>query len=417
MSRVVLSLVSVVAILVGGAAGCTSDKDGVASRCVDMKRELEACVGTPARDLDCAAMSAEDVARIEGAMDVVSCSAIAQGVTLDGDPKSATCRLYGAGCVASRTEAPSLTPTRYPVVLVNGIDDSPLFRYSDRIVRVVRDEGGHDVHLATLPSWSPTRVRASALWKRIEEVRKATGAAKVNLVCHSLGGLDCRYVASPNGLRWDIDVSPETTASAIASVTTTATAHHGTRVADVILGLAPDGDRTKTIDAFIAFTGGLFSSQQVEVEPKLRDALTALTTSDAARFEAEITDAPGVYYQSFAGYSRPFGTGDADHDARVLEACAPDEGAPLARVDHDYMALPLVPFADVAGKIDDGTLIPNDGLVTVASARWGTFRGCIPADHMEQLGQRNLPDANVRTGFDVARFYANVASDLAERGF
>jgi hypothetical protein len=36
---------------------------------------------------------------------------------------------------------------------------------------------------------------------------------------------------------------------------------------------------------------------------------------------------------------------------------------------------------------------------------------------MEQLGQHDLPDVNVRTGFDVARFYADLAADLAGRGF
>ncbi len=81
------------------------------------------------------------------------------------------------------------------------------------------------------------------------------------------------------------------------------------------------------------------------------------------------------------------------------------------------MALPLVPFADVIGKEDPTKAMPNDGLAGVASTRWGTFRGCVPADHMEQLGQRSIPDVNVRTGFDVARFYANVAGDLRARGF
>jgi hypothetical protein len=30
---------------------------------------------------------------------------------------------------------------------------------------------------------------------------------------------------------------------------------------------------------------------------------------------------------------------------------------------------------------------PNDGLVTVSSARWGVFLGCIPADHPDEIGQ------------------------------
>jgi triacylglycerol lipase len=45
------------------------------------------------------------------------------------------------------------------------------------------------------------------------------------------------------------------------------------------------------------------------------------------------------------------------------------------------------------------------------------FRGCIPADHLDEVGQprRDVPD--VRTGFDHLRFYRNVAYELASRGF
>jgi hypothetical protein len=53
----------------------------------------------------------------------------------------------------------------------------------------------------------------------------------------------------------------------------------------------------------------------------------------------------------------------------------------------------------------------------VASARWGNFRGCIPADHYDVVGQIGHNTRDPVTGFDAARFWAFVASDLAERGF
>jgi triacylglycerol lipase len=398
-------------------AGCEPAPQDRAARCEATTHELEACVGTAAHDLDCNAVSEADVNRIRDAMDAVSCDALARGLTIDGDPKSAICRLYGAGCVRSVTDAPERRPTRYPILLVSGIDASPLFRYSDRILRTMTDAGGQRVSVATLPPYQPTRVRAPELWHRIEKVRAATGAAKVNLVCHSLGGLDCRYLVSEGGLHWDLDVSAEKLASAVASITTIGTAHRGTRAADVLLGLSPDDERARLVDAFASLTEDVFGAASLEQDTDVRASLTALSTSDAARFEQEIVDAPGVYYQSWAGYSRPFGTATAEHDARVSDVCAPSDGSPVERIDHDYMALPIAPFADVVGKTASGATAPNDGFVTVDSAKWGEFRGCIPADHVEQLGQRNLPDANVRTGFDVARFYANVAADLAARGF
>ncbi|MFO0669898.1 MAG: hypothetical protein U0235_09780 [Polyangiaceae bacterium] len=406
-----LSFVSALGLALA-ACGAPANSDRDATRCAEMKSSLEGCLGGAAPDLDCATLTPSDVSRIQGAMDTFSCTGLGQGITLDGDPKSASCRMYGVGCTTATNEAPEHRPTRFPIVLVNGIDDSPLFRWSDRIQRTLREDGGHTVALATLPPWSPVKTRGPALWKRIQEVRAETHAAKVNLVCHSLGGLDCRYVASPAGLVWDADdVDAKEVAGAIASVTTVATAHHGTRAADVLMGLAPDGDRQKLADALVALLGGALGSGRSVEDPHVRDGLAAITTEEAERFSREMVDAEGVYYQSWAGYSRPFGAASAEHDAAVVRECASDD------VAHDYMALPLAPFADVVGKASDGTPIPNDGLVAVASAKWGKFRGCVPADHMEQLGQRNLPDVNVRTGFDVARFYASVAADLAERGF
>jgi triacylglycerol lipase len=54
---------------------------------------------------------------------------------------------------------------------------------------------------------------------------------------------------------------------------------------------------------------------------------------------------------------------------------------------------------------------------TVESAKWGKFRGCIPADHLDQVGQINDRRPDRHTGFDFVRFYRNIAFDLAARGY
>ena len=191
-------------------------------------------------------------------------------------------------------------------------------------------------------------------------------------------------------------------------------------MADVLLGLAPDGDRGRVVNDFATLAGDAFSKDRIDGDVHVRAALRTLTVAAAPAFNASITDADGVVYQSWAGYSRPFGSASATHDAQLAELCATPDGAsgppylPASGGKHDFMALALVPFANIATGGDAS--VPSDGLATVASAKWGTFKGCIPADHMEQLGQHSLPDVNVRTGFDVARFYANVAGDLAEQG-
>ena len=388
-------------------------------RCQRIMAQLDTCSGTALGRLDCSAVSTADLDRLDDLGQGLACQALQGVAPTDGDPLSATCRLLGVGCVGSVTPAPAHTPARYPVLLVNGIDTSPLFRYSTRIVSTMREAGGHRVYLATLTPYEAPRRRAPELWRRVQAVRAETGAEKVNLICHSLGGLDCRYLVSPAGLAADLDVARDTMARSVASITTVGTAHRGTRVADVLLGSMPDGDRAKVVNDFATLAGDAFSDQRLEGDVHFRDAIRALSVAEAPAFNAEIRDAAGVLYQSWAGYSRPMGTATAEHDAVLAEQCRTSRGESglPSTGKHDFMALALVPFADLAGKEStDRPSLPNDGLATIESTKWGTFKGCIPADHMEQLGQKNLPDVNVRTGFDVARFYTNVAGDLAEQG-
>ncbi len=385
-------------------AGCAPSHD---ERCEALKDDLEKCVGSRVSRLDCASVTDADINRLSDLTHGFSCALISQSLPADGDLLSLTCRLGNVGCVAAVTPAPERTPTQYPIVLVNGIDASPLFRYSPRILKVMREEGGHSVFLATLPPYEAPRRRAPVLLRRIDEILAETGSTRVNLICHSLGGLDCRYLVSAAGLG---------SANKVASITTVGTSHRGTRIADAMLGLLPDANRGQLVNDFASLVGDWFTDQSLTQDVHLREALQALTLSEAQSFNADITDAPGVLYQSWAGYSRPFGEASHEHDLRLQQLCKTADGDGLPGFgNHDFMALTLIPFTDVVGKA--GTdFIPNDGLTAVDSAKWGQFRGCIPADHQEQLGQYNLPDVNVENGFDVARFYANVAGDLAARG-
>ena len=384
------------------ACGPTHDQ-----RCEEVKDALADCVGSRVSRLDCTTVTDADLNRLFDLTQGFSCALISQALPADGDLLSLTCRLGSVGCVAAVTPAPERLPTKYPIVLVNGIDASPLFRYSPRILKVMREEAGLTVFLATLPPYEAPFRRAPLLRQRIDEVLAETGAEKVNLICHSLGGLDCRYLASPGGLN---------ASHRIASITTVGTSHRGTRIADAMLGLLPDADRGRHVNDFATLVGDWFTDQSLTDDVHLREALLALTQSQSKAFNAEITDAPGIVYQSWAGYSRPFGDADLAHDTRLRALCQTASGDGLRGFGrHDYMALTLVPFTEVVGKV--GTdFIPNDGLTAVDSAKWGEFQGCIPADHQEQLGQYNLPDVNVQNGFDVARFYANAGTALAARG-
>ena len=57
---------------------------------------------------------------------------------------------------------------------------------------------------------------------------------------------------------------------------------------------------------------------------------------------------------------------------------------------------------------------PNDGIVTVESARWGRFLGEIPADHFDEVGQ--IAKTNNKP-FEHKAFYLKEAQRLTQAGF
>jgi triacylglycerol lipase len=430
LAAVILAAVILAAVMLGGCADFAVDQQ---ERCAELDERLRDCFGEDVETFECDAITESDRRALVRALHPDRCELARELVPFDGDYRSVRCRMDGEGCrdaLEPLGPAASARPTLHPIVLVNGIDSSPLFRYSERIVETLELDGGNVVALATLPPYESTSLRSRVLWQRIEEVRRETSAARVNLICHSLGGLDCRYVVSPGGLAWELGLDPAETAGAVASVTTFSTAHRGTPVADVALGYLPSGQDGDDADALAAFVGDWLGEASRAGDGDLRSSLAALTEAQTAAFNASVLDAEGVYYQSWAGFSVPYGEAPAGYEARLAELCAVDQegsdGLALFEGAHDFMAAPLIDASRIVDRARERALgpeasphevlDPNDGLCPIRAARWGRFRGCVPADHMEQLGQRLLPDVNVRTGIDIARFYLHVATDLAELG-
>src|SRR5438132_6694974 len=102
----------------------------------------------------------------------------------------------------------------YPIVLAHGMSGfkniGPLNYYYGVADALSKD--GHDVHVAQVDAFNSSEVRGAELQTFVESVLAQTRAKKVNLICHSQGGFDCRYVAHQ---------IPDQ----IASVTTIATPH------------------------------------------------------------------------------------------------------------------------------------------------------------------------------------------------
>lgn len=275
--------------------------------------------------------------------------------------------------------------TRYPIVLLHGIgfrDDIPLFRSWGRIPKVIEAAGAHVFH-GGLDAWNTHENSAAKLKPQIDAVLAQTGSAKVNIIAHSKGGLEARYLIS----RLDM-------ADKVASLTTICTPHHGTAVADLVAGEIPDTRRLLTFSIFKRLAQKLgFGALDIlaritgDKRPEARAAVKQLTRAYLAEFNRLVLDAPGVYYQSY-------GT--------VMRSPLDD---PLFAVSHAFLL-------EAEGE--------NDGMVATPSCRWGEFRGLIEsADPNRGLSHADLVDYRgvLISHVDIPAIYVDMVSDLKQRGF
>lgn len=377
--------------------GCAACSTQIEEDCERLADELTRCDLPPAR-LACDRLTTRERRVLIERFEEMSCTAIREG---DDDLDLRICDLFGWTCPGPLFDSPAPAPTRHSIVLVGGIEDDATFAWNLRIVEALRAIGPNEVHLVQPAPWSIVEIRAAELSRALESI----GAPRVNLICYAVGGLDCRYLASPNGLASD----------RVASITTIATPHLGTNVANAGLDLS-SGDYRAVLEA-------LGAREDPPDDTALQVVLGRLTPEKMRAFNEEITDAPGVLYQSFAGISHIFGQPLVPSEADVSRECrGPDGTLLLARSGDGYDVMsPILaataPFADAGIGEDAAALLrPSDGMVSIASARWGRFRGCVPADHYDLIGQIGDLGVDPSSGFEATRFYQNLAVDLARRG-
>ena len=291
----------------------------------------------------------------------------------------------------------------YPVVLVHGFsgfhDLGPL-EYFFGVVDDLR-ERGIEAFAPAQPPYQSTEVRAQVLADHLDQILASTQRERAHLVCHSQGGLDCRHLVSRLGY-----------ADRVATIITVATPHRGTTLADLALQ-APDGIVNvagEFLGWLIGFVEGDPPSDEAWDEdetneaawaPDMVAAATLMSSDGAARFNADNPDPPGFPIYSVAAVSSLLQGG---------ELC---EGGLLFDIGDDVDSLdPLLlgPASIIAGDLFDPRL--NDGIVPTDSMPWGTFLGCIPADHFDQIGQIGDVGAGLISGFDHKEFYRTLVDFL-----
>src|SRR5690606_29691427 len=121
---------------------------------------------------------------------------------------------------------PYVVRTRYPVLLMHGFGVLGTLRRGGHLHAEALGLRSHGV-LAYAPNVAPYNTvafRAPQWAERIEQILQETGAEKLNVIAHSMGGLDARYLISRMGMH-----------RCIASLVTVSTPHRGTAVATLML--------------------------------------------------------------------------------------------------------------------------------------------------------------------------------------
>jgi triacylglycerol lipase len=282
----------------------------------------------------------------------------------------------------------------YPIILHHGFAGFQSIGPLNYYYNVASDlrARGETVYEAEVAPFASSADRGTQLAHIVDQVLAETHSAKVVIIAHSQGGLDARYMIS--SLHYG---------DRVALLTTVATPHRGTYIADAILNNAP-GLTGALVDAAATVLG--FAINDVHQMADLQAALTSLSQSNAADFNAHNPDDPRVVYWSWAGRTNRR-TGDV--------ACA---GARFVN-DPSHVDDPNVVLAPFASLLEQGDPVAhvNDGMVEVQSARWGFFMGCVPADHFDEVGQIAESGADPVSGFDHIQFYRTIVQLGHAAGF
>jgi triacylglycerol lipase len=247
-----------------------------------------------------------------------------------------------------------------PVVLVHGLGARSTYgpvQYFYGLPRLL-EKAGNRVFVPRLTAWHSIEHRAEQLKEQLEH--EFPEGEKLNLIGHSMGGLDARYLAS----RMEFS-------DRVATVTTVGTPNHGSTMGDVALGLVPDvaSDAIERLLSFLNSTAEGF-----------RQCTRSHCTE---RFNVEVPNAPGVAYFSATSAI----------------------GKEIYR-----RALPIFWMTTQMLSKFEGD---NDGFVSVESSRWGEHICTYTGDHYGQIGQI----LGYTRGLDHFAFFDEILKRLNREGF
>ncbi|MCI7527013.1 MAG: hypothetical protein MSA65_01650 [Mollicutes bacterium] len=256
--------------------------------------------------------------------------------------------------------------TKYPVILVHGIIAKDFSFY--RAFRKIKDKLALNhvhVYIGNHDGIGSIENNAKQLKAQIIEILKTEKVDKINIIAHSKGGLDSRYMISK------LDMAKH-----VASLTTLSTPHHGSKLASNLLKLP------KFVIKFLCFWSNFFFKICKDKNPDLLAVGKDLSYESMIEFNREIVNNKDVFYQSYS-----------------------------SSLKNKRQFIMFVPYYLTKFIESEDT----DGLVSVSSSVWGNYKGNTDGnfDHIEIIaffGQKKRIEK-------VSEFYLKLVEELKQLGF
>lgn len=281
--------------------------------------------------------------------------------------------------------------TKYPLLLVHGValrDKVLGIQYFGRIPDYLRKYCGIEVFEGGQDAFSISAVNADQLLTKLLEITEKLGHEKVNIIAHSKGGIDVRFLFHQQK---GVLINGRTVADRVASFTTLSSPHRGSALADVLLPRF--GPPVQEIVGFFLDIFGFLQGDSKDSDSK--EALTMLSSASMKEWNDKFADLDegidGVYCQSWASdITGSIGDKVLQTTASLLHI----EGWPV-----------------------------NDGAVQESSAKYARFRGTVGKDlpggvsHFAMTDRALLITKGDTPGFNALDFYAGILRELQGMGF
>ena len=258
-----------------------------------------------------------------------------------------------------------MVKTQYPIVLVHGmmVKDFRFWRSFRGIADFLKAQGVA-VYVTDQDGVGAVATNALQLKEEILSVLQKENCEKVNLIAHSKGGVDCRYMIT------HLDMAKH-----VVSLTTLSTPHYGSGLSEKLLKMP------RFMAKSIAFFTDRFYRICGDRQPDILQLGKDLTPEAMEQFNRDTPNIPSVYYQSYSSSI----TGKN----------------PLV----------FIPYNISRHCEQDST----DGMVSVSSSQWGNYQGNLgdDLDHYKMVGVYGTKKQLA----DVGEFYLHIIAQLQAMGF